>query len=1544
MRSRTYAAALSLMATLIGVMAAGATPALAQCLPPPLPGEPHPCLFSFGSFANPNGIAVDESTGDVYVAQIGTSEQQTVSIQGGPEGGGFTLEFKGKKTSTLSVDGTSAPSAEAVQTALRELSTIGPANNSNVTVTEEGALPGTVTYTVSFQGELATVSLPQLVCDGSALTGGTSPACTVATTVPGVDSKVSKFDANGTPIENWGTKGTLDGSTTAAGSFAVPNAHGNPAAVAVDNSTSPSDPSAGDLYVLDAGHDVIDKFSASGVYLNQIGGGVGVGVDASGNVRVERDSGATPQQGVYDNAEPNDLVKSLEKGASERGEPGASEYGFAVDTRGDGYALSGCGCISALSPNLEFFGWVDIGLPDVAAAVDQATGHLYVDDQSSVTEWDPGEMNGVAASAKGQTSSGTLISTFGSFQLSSSSGQGGIAVNGASGQIYVSNPADGKVYVFATSVPAVAVGSPANVTKMSATLEGAVDPRGNAVTACQFEYGVSGSKGQSAEADAEPATAGVYEHTVPCAQTAQIGSGTSPVPVSADISGLQPGLLYDFRLEAANASGESSSSGLFPTIGRGFGVNIFEVAFLNQDGTPDTQAGSHPYEMRTNIVFNTDFVARKANVHSRYVRDPDGNFKDIITNLPPGFFGDPNATAKRCTIAELLPKVHPAAPQCPPESQIGYLEAEFGHHEGNGQGIKEPVYNMVPPPGMAAQFGVHFIVPNAFIDVSVPAGGDYGVMGAALDAPGIEDVVRTTLVLFGQAGQAGVLETEKRVSEGEGTEAEVAAAKLALKPFLTLPTACNGPLTSMAEADSYQNPGDFISAPPSVTRNAGGSPGGMTGCAHLLFPPTISVSPDTTDASTSSGLTVGVHVFQKAALNPEGLAESAVRDATVTLPEGVALNPAGAGGLEACSEGLAGFTGFTEFNPRVEPGDKTATFTPALPSPLEPGANFCPDGSKIGTVQIKTPLLPNPLEGAVYLAAQNANPFGSLVALYMIAEDPVSATLIKLTGEVHLTETGQIVTTFKNTPELPFEDLELHFFGGERAPLTTPSRCGAYTTNATFVPWDGNAPVNTSSSFQIEHGPNGAPCPGASLPFNPSLTAGTTNIQAGAFSPFTMTMSREDGNQSLRAIALHMPPGLSGLLSGVKLCGEADANAGTCGPESEIGETIVSVGVGNDPFSVKGGKVYITGPYEGAPFGLSIVNPAKAGPYDLEQGTPCDCVVVRAKVEVDPTTAALTITSDTRGPYKIPTILDGIPLEIKHVNVTITRPGFTFNPTNCSPMSITGSLESTEGATDALSVPFQATNCATLGFAPKFAVSTSGKTSKADGASLSVKLTYPKAQFGSQANIKQVKVDLPEQLPSRLTTLQKACTAAQFRANPAGCPAASVVGHAKAITPLIPVPLEGPAYFVSNGGEAFPNLIVVLQGYGVTVDLVGDTFISKAGITSSTFKTVPDAPVGSFELTLPEGRYSALAASGNLCSLTKTVMVKKKVTIMTKGHKRTVTRNVNEKEPASLQMPTAFVAQNGAEIHQSTPVSVTGCGKSAKVKDKAKIRRKKRRR
>jgi hypothetical protein len=1404
MLSRRIATAVSLVVGVVVGLGAGASPALA---------ETHPFVSSFGSFTNPNGIAVEESTGDVYVADIGTNT-------------------------------------------------------------------------------------------------------------------VSKFDASGNPAEFPALHSNkLSGGATPAGSFSFPSVSGTPAAIAVDNSTSTSDPSRGDLYVMDAGHNVIDKFSPDGTYLSQITGPfgeglVGLALTANGDLRVAVrvplvQFGQTLHEDVdtFDNSAVNNLLKQQEAGNESHFGFDPSINGqspvnsFAATPTGDYYTLFGCGCAEKFGQTLAGLGRVDAGRGDIAMAVDPVSGHLYVNDQSSVVEWDTGGLNGFyfPSSEPGAENVATAaeVSSFGTLQLSASPAQqGGIAVNGATGEIYVSSSADEKVYVFASDAADVAAGAATNVTETGATLQGSVDPRGMPVTSCEFEYerAPKGGKGATGEQREFAVPVSVFTHRAPCAQApAQIGAGASPISVSAPISGLAPGTLYVFRLLAGNAAGTSSSQGLVATADPPFGVKSFAVAFVNQDGTPDTQAGSHPYEMVTAFAFNTTTAPRIWYADSPYELRPVGNPKDIIVTLPPGLVGDPEATAKRCTLNELAEGLRlnwniAFNTNCPHEAKVGELYVEtIGYGTGS-----YTLNNMVPPHGVAAQLGARLVFPESFIDVGPVAGGQYPLRAESLDIPVIAPIFRVRVALSGVVGS------------GESR-----------KPFLTLPSGCTGPLWSSISVDSYQDPGHFagLSEP---TRNAGGEPVRMSGCSKLTFPAAITVAPDVKDASSSSGLTVGVQVPQTAAFNPNGLGESSLRDTTVALPAGVTINPAGADGLQACSEGLAGFTGFTEFNPQAEHGVQWATFSPDMIESLQPGVSFCPDSSKIGSVKVKTPLLPNALEGAVYLASQNENPFGGLIAMYMMVEDPVSGSTVKLAGEVNLCESagqivngvtcqapGQIITTFKNTPDLPFEDLELHFFGGERAPLSTPSRCGTYTTQASFTPWDGNSPVETSSLFTIDQGPNGGPCPGASLPFQPSLTAGTTSIQAGGFSPFTMTMSRPDGSQNLQAIDLHMPAGLSGLLTGVELCPEPQASQGLCGQNSLIGETIVSVGVGGKPFSVTGGKVYITGPYEGAPFGLSIVNPAKAGPYDLEKEAPCDCVLVRAKIAVDPITAALTVTSDNSGPYKIPTILKGIPLQIQHVNVTINRPGFTFNPTDCNPMAITGSLDSTEGASDALSVPFQATNCAVLGFKPQFSVSTAGRTSRANGASLHVKLVYPKAPFGSQANIRSVKVDLPKQLPSRLTTLQKACPDSTFNANPAGCSAASRIGTAKAITPLIPVPLAGPAYFVSHGGAKFPELVIVLSGYGVTIQLHSETFINKAGITSSTFHTIPDAPVGTFELTLPQGKYSALAANGNLCK-------------------------------SSLRMPTAFTAQNGMTIKQSTPITATGCAKHVhKAKRTAKHKRKK---
>jgi hypothetical protein len=1042
---------------------------------------------------------------------------------------------------------------------------------------------------------------------------------------------------------------------------------------------------------------------------------------------------------------------------------------------------------------------------------------------------------------------------------------------------------------------------------------------------------------------------------VGCPSAKEVGEGA---PLTCAFSGtLPPYMTIEVRIEvevlsggvpaeAVNEAGVSGGNARAVTTTRHldvggsprFGVEQYEFSPEEEGGAPSRQAGVHPFQLTTTLTLNQKLEEITAS--KEVMPEPVAMAKDLSFKWPPGLVGNPTAVP-RCPLGQFLATVKQpdeGVSACPPQTAVGIARIEFAAIGDVGFNDRAfPLFNLEPSLGEPARFGFRVLGTPVMLDTSVRSGGDYGITVTTSNIPQTVGFLSSQVTVWGvpgdprhdnERGYGCIRQTEGRLSALPCNPLEQAHPSA----FLALPTACDGPSSTSVEADSWNEPGNRLAFEAEPLR-------GLDGCNQIPFEPQINVTPDAKNASSPSGVDVDVHIPQQESLNPNGLAVADPRNIAVALPAGVAVNPSGSDGLAACSEGLVGFERFEEL--ASVPGVGSAIFTPRLPgshaaleagetTPLQPGLNFCLDESQIGTATIKTPLLANPLKGGVYLAEQNTNPFGSLIALYLVAEDPVSGVLVKLVGETKLCQAtgetvdgmtcgapGQLITTFENSPQAPFEDAELHFFGGERAPLATPEHCGSYTTSALFLPWSaapGEPPRQASSEpFHITNGPKtpfypgGSPCPGATLPFNPSLTGGSTNINAGSFTPLTTTIGREDGQQNMQSVTLHMPPGLSGLLTGVKLCPEAQANEGTCGPESLIGETTVSAGVGSDPVSVKGGRVYLTEKYGNAPFGLSIVNPVKAGPFDLEHDTSnpgqqpaCDCVVVRARIEVDPVTAALTVTTDPSGPHAIPHQIDGIPVQIQKVNVLINRPGFSFNPTNCDPITITGSIASDEAASMPVSVPFQAANCAVLAFKPTFKVSTSGKTSRSRGASLHVKLTYPKATFGSQANIRSVKVDLPKQLPSRLTTLQKACTNAQFETNPAGCPAASIVGHAKAITPLIPVPLEGPAYFVSHGGAKFPELIVVLQGYGVTIDLHGETFISKTGITSSTFAAVPDQPVGSFELTLPQGKYSALAANGNLCKST-------------------------------LKMPTLFTAQNGAVIKQSTTINVTGCPKHKKA-------------
>ena len=671
-----------------------------------------------------------------------------------------------------------------------------------------------------------------------------------------------------------------------------------------------------------------------------------------------------------------------------------------------------------------------------------------------------------------------------------------------------------------------------------------------------------------------------------------------------------------------------------------FGVEDWEMKPEDVGGAPDTQAGSHPFQVGFDVAMNQEAIRNPERIELESEEhipelNPVGLVKDLRFTLPQGFVGNPTPLAV-CPSGKFLADLN-GRNECSADTAVGVARVDVGVYNGLGPILfNVPLFALEPARGEPARFG--FFLPLAqvwvYIDTGLDTGSSYSVVAST------DNIAETARFLWARLTFWGVPQDPRHdaergwncigVQNEYGSPGPCESPEVSNPPpFLTMPTSCTGPLQSFAEADQWADAGVFDRVPAQPME-------ALDGCNRLPFAPEIRVTPDGQAGSTPTGLNVDVHVPQEGQLNGAGLAQSNIKNIKVVLPEGVAINPSGGDGLQACSEAQIGY-----LPGESHPPDEL-DFTPKLPGSfgsseaLEPGVNFCPNASKIATVRIKSPLLPDPIEGAVYLASpQNfagplqENPFETLIAQYIVAEDPVSGSLVKLPGKITLNPvSGQIESTFEDNPQLPFEDAELHFYGGERAPLVTPARCGTYTTNATYEPWAGGEPVHGSSSFQVTSGPGGQSCPGASLPFTPSLSSGTTNIDSGNYSELPTTLSREDGQQTISAVTLHYPPGLSGLLKSVTLCGEQQANEGTCGPESQIGETVVSVGLGSDPYTVTGGKVNITGPYEGAPFGLSIVNPAKAGPFDLQEGRP---VVVRAKVEVDPHTAALTVTTDPPG-------------------------------------------------------------------------------------------------------------------------------------------------------------------------------------------------------------------------------------------------------------------------------------------------------------------------
>jgi hypothetical protein len=940
-----------------------------------------------------------------------------------------------------------------------------------------------------------------------------------------------------------------------------------------------------------------------------------------------------------------------------------------------------------------------------------------------------------------------------------------------------------------------------------------------------------------------------------------------------------------------------------------FGIAAFDgVNSVNAAGDPDTRAGGHPYASDVSFNFNTTLNNDAFKGYPFPPSDPIASIwpveptKDVFIDLPPGFVGDPTGVAQ-CTALQLGHGVlGQSQPLCPPTSQVGTALIYANNLSGFGPAVfgPIPIYNLVPTPGSPASFGLNVEGTVVRLEVSVRSGSDYGL---SVDLKNLSEAlpISGSSVRFWGVPSDPVHDPDRACPgvvapwEGGGTCASGAPRAA----FLRNPTSCTAPgvgLPTTVHVDSWFQPGDFKDATFS-THDAPGYPFppaqqgaqvGISGCDKVPFDPSLKAVPTTSQAGTPTGFTLDVDLPQTD--SPDVTAESDLKKAVVTLPVGVRVSPSSADGLGACSEAQI-----------------------ALQNGSDP---TCPDSSKLGSFTIDSPLLKDQLTGSIYLGTPHANPFGSLIAIYLVAK--ASGVTIKVPGEARLDPvTGQITTIFDSNPQLPFSSVHLRFDTGPRAALVTPAACGTYTIDSRLTSFSGKT-VDLKNTFDITQNSGGSAC--APSGFAPGFVAGAQNPVAGGFSSFSLRLTRTDDDGELGALSsLSLPPGLLANVSSITTrCTIEQADAHACPTDSHIGEVTTGAGAGPNPFYVNG-DVYLTGPYKGNPFGIAVIVHAQAGPFDLGY------VVVKGAIQIHDD-GSVTVATD---PF--PTILQGIPLQIRDVRVNLDRPGFTFNPTSCEPMDINGTVLSTANQQAGVSSRFQVGECANLAFKPKFSASTAGKTSKANGASFHVHLASSEGPHNAggagESNIAKVDVQLPVALPARLTTLQKACTAAQFASNPAGCPAASFVGSATAHTPILASPLSGPAILVSHGGQAFPDLVLVLQGEGVRLNLTGHTQIKK-GITYSHFETVPDAPVASFDLTLPQGPHSALTTDipgRNLCTNTRTVTVTKRITRRVHGHNRKVTVKAKKAIAASLPMPTTITAQNGAVLKQATKIAVTGC-------------------
>ncbi|HEX6602072.1 MAG TPA: hypothetical protein VF030_05470 [Solirubrobacterales bacterium] len=811
-----------------------------------------------------------------------------------------------------------------------------------------------------------------------------------------------------------------------------------------------------------------------------------------------------------------------------------------------------------------------------------------------------------------------------------------------------------------------------------------------------------------------------------------------------------------------------------------FGIASATASLEDVAGEPLLAAGAHP-DLTIDVSLNTTVDAATG------LPKTEGNPRSIELRLPPGLIGNPRAVPT-CSRSDLV------AESCPPESQVG-VAAVTNYSRGPGR-IQAPLFNLAPAPGAAGQLGLALFGVPVHVDLGIAAGaGGYALTAKISNLSQVSPVGRAELTLWGEPSPAG-------------------------EPLITNPTECTGaPLSFQARVDSWQRPGAFSEA--TIDRDPEGNPLVIEGCGELPFEAALAVKPTSAEADSPSGLGLALETPWRARPRASAL----LRDAVVTLPEGMAVNPGTAAGLAACS-----------------------------PQQIDLGGGEparCPPASQIGTARIVSPLLAEPLPGAIYLARQGENELGAPLAVYLVVDDPTSGVVLKLAGRVDPDpRTGRLTIAFEDLPQLPFERIELSLFGGERGPLTTPPACGRFTAGATLEPWNARAPLGAGDSFEIASGPDGTACPDGG--FRPRLLAGAASARAGAHSPFVLRLLRPPGSAAPREIDLRLPRGLLARLAGIPYCYEAAAPA--CPAASRVGSVHAELGAGRFPLPLEAGGAYLSGPYRGAPLSLVLVVPAIAGPFDL--GT----VVTRVALHVDPRSTRLRAVSDP-----LPTILHGIPLQLRELLVRLDRERFMLNPTSCAPKRLGAGVVSAGGASVWLGKRFQATGCRDLAFAPRPALRLRGRTERGGYPALTARLSAK----GDEARLRRLAVTLPPSLRLAQEHIGAICTRTQWAEE--DCPAGSVYGTAEARTPLLGEPLRGAVYLRSSDRE-LPDLVVDLEGQ-VDLELVGHVD-SSHGRLRVTFAGLPDAPVRRLTLRMRGGTRGLLVSGAGLSHVPARATVK----------------------------------------------------------------------